>query len=123
MESILTSIKKLLGIEEDDKSFDLDIITFINSLLFILTQAGVGPSSGFRIDGDQQTWNDFIPEEKGNFELVKSYIYMKARLIFDPPTNSTVLQSYKEMIAEFEWRLNVAGDSINFDGEEGDLDV
>lgn len=115
MESILTSIKKMLGIDKDDDSFDVDIIAHINSVLFILTQAGVGPSSGFRIDSDQQTWDDFIPEKKGNFDLVKTYIYQKVRLIFDPPPNATLLQSTKELIAEFEWRLNIAGDSIDFD--------
>lgn len=115
MESILTSIKKMLGIDEADESFDVDIISHINSVLFILTQAGVGPSSGFRIDSDQQTWDDFIPEKKGNLDLVKTYVYQKVRLIFDPPTNSIVLQSTKELIAEFEWRLNIAGESIKFD--------
>lgn len=110
MESILTSIKKLLGPEEDYTPFDTDIIIHINSVFSILTQLGVGPSTGFSIKDDTAVWEDFIKGE-AKIELVKSYIYMKVRLIFDPPTSSAVLESFKEQIKEAEWRLNVAAES------------
>lgn len=111
MDSILTSIKKLLGIAEDYEFFDTDIITFINSSLSVLTQLGVGPEGGFVITGKGETWSDFISDET-KFELAKSYIYMKVRLLFDPPSNSSVLNSFNTMISEFEWRLTVNSDEV-----------
>lgn len=111
MESILTSIKKMLGIDEEYTHFDADIIMHINSVLMILTQLGVGPESGFVIEDDTSTWIDFIPEATTvQLHAVKSYIYMKVKLIFDPPTSSAVIESMNRQIAEFEWRLNVAVD-------------
>lgn len=112
MESILTSIKKLLGIAEDYEHFDADIIMHINSVFMILNQLGVGPPEGFRIEDKLATWNDFIPADT-NLELVKSYIHLKVRLLFDPPLSSTVMESINRMIAEFEFRLNVAVESTN----------
>lgn len=111
MESILTSIKKMLGIEESYDHFDPDIIMHINSALTVLTQLGVGPEEGFMIEDDTSTWQDFIPEiTSAKLELVKSYIYLKVRLLFDPPLSSSVIDSINRQIAEFEWRLNVAVD-------------
>jgi hypothetical protein len=112
MESILTSIKKLLGIAEDYEHFDDDIIMHINSVFMILNQLGVGPPEGFRIEDKLATWNDFIPADT-NLELVKSYMHLKVRLLFDPPLSSTVMESINRMIAEFEFRLNVAVESTN----------
>lgn len=106
MESILTSIKKLLGISEDDTAFDTDIIMHINSVFMILWQLGVGPSKGFIIEDETAEWSDFI-EDGSNLELVKSYVYLKVKLLFDPPTSSFVMESMNRQIAEFEWRLNV----------------
>ena len=106
MESILTSIKKLLGMTEDYTAFDTDVIIHINSTFSILRQLGVGPKEGFAIKDKTATWVDFLGDTK-TVELVKSYVYMKVKLIFDPPLNASVLQSYKESIAEFEWRGNV----------------
>lgn len=106
MESILTSIKKLLGISEDDTAFDTDIIMHINSVFMILWQLGVGPSKGFIIEDETAEWSDFI-EDGLNLELVKSYVYLKVKLLFDPPTSSFVMESMNRQIAEFEWRLNV----------------
>lgn len=111
MESILTSIKKLLGPEEEVTNFDTDLIIHINSVLMILTQLGVGPSGGFSISGSSETWSDFLGEDLSKLESVKSYIYLKVRLLFDPPTSSAVIESYKSLISEFEWRLNVAAES------------
>ena len=111
MESILTSIKKMLGIEESYEHFDPDIIMHINSVLMILNQLGVGPEEGFMIEDDTSTWQDFIPEvTAAKLELVKSYIYLKVRLLFDPPLSSSVIESINRQISEFEWRLNVAVD-------------
>ena len=107
MESILTSIKKMLGIAEEYTHFDADLIMHINSVLMILTQLGVGPSKGFMIKDASALWTDFISGEQ-NIELVKSYVYMKVRLIFDPPTASALIESMNRQISEFEWRLNVA---------------
>lgn len=111
MDSILTSIKKLLGITEEYKHFDDDLIMHINSVFFTLTQLGVGPEDGFRIADDSAVWSEFIGDDVKNFESVKSYIHLKVRLLFDPPTNSTVLESIERMAREYEWRLNLTAES------------
>lgn len=110
MESILTSIKKLLGIAEEYTQFDADLIMHINSVFSILTQLGVGPSNGFSIEDDSATWDEFIPEGQ-NVELVKSYIHLKVKLLFDPPLTSAVIEAMNKNIGEFEWRLNVSAES------------
>lgn len=110
MESILTSIKKLLGIEEDYTDFDADIIIHINSVFMILTQMGVGPYGGFTISDKSSVWTDFVPKTT-KIEAVKTYIYLKVKLVFDPPLSSAVIESIKLMISELEWRLNVAADN------------
>lgn len=110
MESILTSIKKLLGIAEEYEHFDNDIIMHINSVFMILTQLGVGPSKGFVITDSSASWDDFLPEGGEKLQAVKTYMYMKVRLMFDPPTSSAVMESMNRIINELEWRLNVAVD-------------
>ena len=104
-ESILTSVKKMLGITKEYDSFDMDIVMHINSVFMILYQMGVGPSEAFRITDDSAKWNDFIPEGS-KLESVKSYVYLKVKLLFDPPTNSAVAEANNRMISELEWRLN-----------------
>lgn len=111
MESILTSIKKLLGITEEYDQFDPDIIMHINSVFMILTQLGVGPAEGFSIEDDTAVWTDFIQDVK-KLESVKTYIYLKVKLAFDPPLSSAVIESMNRLINELEWRLNVAAESI-----------
>ena len=108
MESILTSIKKLLGIAEEYTHFDQDIIMQINSALFDLTQLGVGPSAGFSIDDAKDVWNDFI--DVSRIEAVKTYVYLSVKLIFDPPDKPAVIDAYERRLKELEWRLNVAVD-------------
>ncbi len=108
-ESILTSIKKLLGIAEEYEHFDADIIMHINSVFSILTQLGVGPSNGFSIEDKEANWHDFIGEDN-RIEMVKSYIHLKVKLLFDPPLSSAVMEAMNQMIKELEWRLNVAVD-------------
>ena len=107
MDSILTSIKKLLGIAEDYTQFDDDIITHINTVFLNLTQLGVGPEEGFSIEDDVASWEDFI-EDNVQLQAVKSYMYLKVKLLFDPPLSTSVVESMNRMIAELEWRLNVA---------------
>ena len=112
MESILTSIKKLLGIAEEYAHFDPDIITHINSAFFTLTQLGVGPSEGFSINDASTTWDEFLSKTNGkNLEAVKTYVYLKVKLLFDPPLTSSVTEAIKSQISEYEWRLNVEAEN------------
>lgn len=110
MESILVSIKKLLGITAEYTNFDADIIMHINTVFMTLNQLGVGPSECFRIEDDLAVWNDFINNDN-KLESVKSYIYLKVKLLFDPPSNASLIESANRQINELEWRLNVAGES------------
>ena len=107
--SILTSIKKMLGVAEDYTEFDEDIITHINSVFLNLTQLGVGPEEGFMIEDDTAVWEDFI-NDSIQLQAVKTYMYLKVKLLFDPPLSSSVTESFTRMIAELEWRLNAAVD-------------
>lgn len=113
MESILTSIKKLLGITEEYDQFDADIVMHINTVFLNLSQIGVGPGEGFSIEDKSTEWSEFLPGEHKLFEAVKTYIYLKVRLLFDPPINSAVIESINHNIAEIEWRLNVAAESMS----------
>lgn len=118
-ESILTSIKKLLGIDENYTHFDADIVMHINSVLSILTQMGVGPKNGFSISGKDEMWGEFLPMEQSVFPMVRSYVYLKVRLLFDPPVSSAAMEAMNRQISEFEWRLYVAADPIeNPSGKE-----
>ena len=109
MESILTSVKKMLGITEEYTHFDADIIMHINSVFMILTQMGVGPEEGFIIEDDLAYWEDFT-SNKVILESVKSYLYLKVKLLFDPSASSAVTDSMNRLISELEWRLHVAAD-------------
>ena len=111
MESILTSIKKLLGIAEDYTHFDDDIIMHINTVFLNLAQLGVGPEEGFAIEDNSAEWTDFIPDTHNLFNAVKTYVYLKVRLLFDPPLSSAVTDVINRNISEIEWRLNVAAES------------
>lgn len=108
-ESILTSIKKMLGIAEDYKHFDADIIMHINTVFMVLMQLGVGPETGFSISDDSAVWGDFLNSSK-QLEAVKSYIYLRVKMLFDPPTSGTVTQSTENLISELAFRLNVEVD-------------
>lgn len=104
--SILNSVKKALGVTPEYEIFDSDIVMHINSVFMVLAQMGIGPANGFRIEDSTAEWTDFLPNEDENFESVKSYICMKVRLLFDPPSSSTHMECIKQLISEFEWRLN-----------------
>lgn len=109
MDSILTSIKKLLGIAEEYTQFDDDIIMHINTVFLNLTQLGVGPEEGFLIEDDTADWEDFI-DDNAQLQAVKTYVYLKVKLLFDPPLSSSVIEAMNRQIAELEWRLNVVVD-------------
>lgn len=106
MESILTSIKKLLGISEEDINFDPDIIMHINSVLFILAQLGVNAEKNFSINDKTEVWGDYVLPIQ-NLHAIKSYIYLKVRLLFDPPLSGALIEIMKKQAEEFEWRIMV----------------
>ena len=110
MNSILTSIKKQLGIMENYDAFDDVLIEHINSAFMVLTQLGVGPSEGFVIKDASAVWSDFLSNTI-KLEAVKTYIGHKVRLMFDPPQSSAVMEAINRTISELEFRLNVAADN------------
>lgn len=121
MSSILNSIKKLLGIDAEYTHFDVDITMQINSVLAILTQVGVGPAEGFSITDETETWTDFLGEGQ-SFEPIKSYVYLRVKLLFDPPLTSSLIESMNKMISEFEWRTFVNFDNkVVYPTQENDI--
>lgn len=107
--SILKTVRKMVGFDEDYTEFDLDLIILINSVFSTLTQLGVGPRDGFSIEDDQAEWTEFIGDMK-TIESVKGYMVQKVRLMFDPPANSFLVDAIQKQCTEFEWRLNVEAD-------------
>lgn len=102
--SILTAVKKNLGIEENDVSFDHDILTFINAVFSTLNQIGVGPPHGFHIEDKSAMWEEFLgPDPRLN--SVKAYVYLKVRMLFDPPTTSFGIKAQEDLAREFEVRI------------------
>lgn len=111
MDSILTSIKQMLGIEEAQEEFDVEIITHINSVFDDLAQLGVGPAEGFCIEDETSVWTDFIPDLT-KLQSVKSYMFLRVKLLFDSTSiGASMLASYERQIEKWEWRLNVAAES------------
>lgn len=121
MESILKSIKKFLGVSIEDDHFDPEIIMHINSVFMDLWQLGVGPYEGFEIEDDVTTWQEFL-EGSAKFNAVKSYIELRVKLLFDPPSSSAVIEAYKKEIDKWEWRLNVAAESDPNIMDQGEVD-
>lgn len=116
-DSILLSVKKNLGIDPSMTHFDPDLIMCINSALNVLTQLGVGPWEGFSIESQEETWDQFIGTNT-RLNMTKSYVYLKTKLLFDPPTGNAVLENYKELVREYECRLNYEVDpDYTFDEE------
>lgn len=106
--SILQSTKKILGIAPDYTAFDSDVITHINSAFSTLTQLGVGPATGFMIEDAGAEWEEFLGDVPDNeFNSVKTYVYLRVRQVFDPPTTSFAIQAFQDQIRELEWRLNI----------------
>lgn len=113
MESILISIKKSLGIAEEYDHFDPEIVMNINSVFSDLREIGVGPKEGFVIEDETSVWTDFIPDtNKLWFENVKSYMFLRVQLLFDPPSNASILASKERQVEKLEWRLNFAAEEI-----------
>lgn len=104
--SILTDVKKVLGIDESYEAFDLDIMMHINSIFSVLTQLGIGPEDGFLVENKDQTWGQFL-ELDNRFNQVKTYVYLRVRLLFDPPATSFTIAAMERQIEELGWRLNV----------------
>lgn len=116
LESILHTIKQLLGIATEYRAFDPEIIMHINSVLMILTQLGVGPKEGFEITGGKETWSDYLGEDEGRYKGIRSYIFAKVKLMFDTAgLSGAVLESLQNTVREFEWRLNVQSEEVNDD--------
>ena len=108
--SILTSIKKMLGIDASCTDFDEDILMHINTVIMILRQMAVGPQEGYSISSATETWADYLGQNSALLPAVKSYIYLKVKMLFDPPQSNAVIESITQMIAELEWRLNADTD-------------
>lgn len=121
-QSILISTKKILGIAADYTAFDLDIMTHINAAFSTLTQLGVGPAEGFMIENDKDEWYDFI-ENDPQLNTVKSYVFLKVRQLFDPPTTSYLISAVEKQIQEFEWRLNTSREATEWVDPDPDLVV
>lgn len=109
MDSILQSVKKYVGIHESYNAFDEDIKMHINTAFSVLTQLGVGPSEGYMIEGEDESWDEFITT--ATFSMVKTFIFLSVRLDFDPPASSAVMESMKRRIDELTWRLQVEADN------------
>jgi hypothetical protein len=103
--SILESVKKILGIDAAYLAFDPDITIHINSVFATLNQLGIGPTEGFMIEDDEATWDDFLGSDL-RLNNVKSYVYLRVRMLFDPPTTGYLIDAMKEQIKEMEWRIN-----------------
>lgn len=115
-DSILNTIKSMLGIEEHDDGFDTDLIVFINTVLSTLYQIGV--SGSYYITDSSDTWNDVFKDSMDLIDLIKPYIYMRVKVMFDPPSNSFVLTSMNEQIKEVEWRIYMQAEGVFDDGEK-----
>lgn len=115
-EGILETIRNMLGPSEDYSHFDPEIVPHINSALNRLTQIGVGPSDGFMITGNDETWADFFTENVKTIPMAISYVYYKVKMSFDPPTSSIAAEAFNKLIAEYEWCANVDAESETIGG-------
>lgn len=106
-DSILLTVKKMLGIAEEYHAFDIDLIVNINSVFLTLNQLGVGPKIPYQIEGSEETWAEFLKDQRKKLAGVETYVYLKTRLLFDPPTNSFLVDAMQKQCDELEWRLNV----------------
>lgn len=116
MDSVLLSVKKMIGVPKDYDVFDPDIIIHINTVFDSLNQMGVGPEEGFSISDSSTEWSEFLTFGK-NSEMVKTYMYLKVRMLFDPPSNGTLSNVLSEQIKEYEWRLLIFADQLRLEKE------
>lgn len=112
-DSILNSVKKILGIAPDYDAFDTDVIIHINSVFSTLTQLGLGPNEGFMIEDASAVWEDFLLGDM-RLNAIKTYVYLRVRILFDPPTTGFVLAALQEQIKELEWRMNVVREADSY---------
>ena len=115
--SILRSVAKLIGGEDNGEYFNPDLIADINTSLSFLTRVGVGPASGFAIKDDSSKWSDFIGSEDPRFSMVISYVHLKTKMLFDPPASSVLRDALKEAIDEAEWSAYMEADTQRIDSE------
>lgn len=122
-DSILTSVKKVLGIPSDYDHFDRDILLHLNTVMSILNQLGVGPEKGFIVEDDSTLWSDLFDGDIDTNKMmyVKSYVCLRVRLLFDPPTSSGAIDAMERQMRELEWRITVTRDPRD-DSEEGTVD-
>jgi len=119
-QSILTTVKRTLGLEEDYTVFDQEVILHINSVFGTLHQLGVGPVNGFEIEDADAIWSDFLNDDL-TLSPVKSYMYLRVRMLFDPPTLGYIITAMQEQIQELEWRINVVREDVmNLEAEDGE---
>lgn len=111
MDSILDSTKKVLGLDSEYTAFDQDVIMHINSVFSTLHQLGIGPDNGFMIEDKTPTWTQYLGADM-NLNSVKSYVYLKVRLLFDPPATSFAIAAMEKQIEELEWRINVHREEV-----------
>ena len=117
-ESILNSIKKLIGgFDSSDRSFDTDLIMAINTALMVIMQEWHGMDHAFIVEDETATWSDLLGDDVTDYEAVKTLVYLKVRMIFDPPTSSTLIDAMKEQINDLEWRLYIWKDNERIDGK------
>ena len=120
-ESILKTIKQLVGCPDDFEQFDMDLTIHINSAFATLTQLGAGPKEGYRITGVDNVWSEF-EDDPQKLSLIKDYVYIKTRLLFDPPTTGSLMDSLKEQLKEMEFRLYILYYPISEDDKKGEND-
>ena len=115
--SILTTVKKMMGIPEDVEDFDPDVIVLINTVFSEVNQMGIGPTKCYKISSKDDKWEDF--DKRLDMEMFKTYIFMKTRMLFDPPANTQLTESYKATITELEYRIHTLWDQwMNSDDED-----
>lgn len=107
-ESILISTKKVLGIQEGQEAFDVDVIMHINTAFSTLNQLGIGPDPGFMIEGDSETWDEFVTDIR--FNMIRTYVFLKVSMLFDPPVLGYLVDAKTNQIQELEWRMSVLRD-------------
>jgi hypothetical protein len=121
--SILNSVKKVLGIAAEYLAFDQDIMMHINTALATLTQLGVGPATGFTVDDVSDDWSDFVDPTDHQYNAVKSYVFLRVRMLFDPPQTSYLINAQNDQIKELEWRLNVHREETGWVDPDPDVEV
>lgn len=121
--SILNSVKKVLGIAAEYLAFDQDILMHINTALATLTQLGVGPATGFTVDNADDDWDAFVDPTDHQYNAVKSYVFLRVRMLFDPPQTSYLINAQNDQIKELEWRLNVHREETGWVDPNPDIDA